>query len=124
MIREENNWFYYKKILSWIMYLTITLIGTFFLYSSVEYFFTKTFESRGIQYESYKGSYTSEPGTEAGPIDKEKWKKKSVDRGWNLQMFNTGYIHYIVALTIAFTLIIAIVGGIIVFRNQTKHTHR
>jgi hypothetical protein len=124
MIRERNNWFYYKKILSWIMYVSITIIGTVILYYSVDYFFTKTFESRGVQYETYKGSYTSEPGTDVGPIDKKKWEKKSGDKGWNLQMLNTGYIHYVVALTIAFTLIIAIVGGVIVFRSQTKHPHR
>lgn len=124
MIREENNWFYYKKVLKWILYVSITIVGVFFLYFSIEYFFKRTFESRGVQFETHKMTYTSEPGFEAGPIDKSKWKNKSVDRGWNLQLLNHGYIHYVVALTIAFTLMIAIIGGIIVFRTQTKHPHR
>lgn len=124
MVREENSWFYYKKILSWVMYVSIVIIGTIVLYHSVNYFFTKTFESHGIQYETYTGSYTSEPGIEVSPIDKKKWAKKSVDSGWKLQMLNTGYIHYVVAITIAFTLIIAIVGGLIIFRKQTKHPYR
>ena len=39
MIREDNNWFYYKKILSWIVYIGITIVGIFLLYFIVEYFF-------------------------------------------------------------------------------------
>ncbi len=124
MIKEENNWFYYKKVLSWIMYLSITVLGIILLYFIVEYFFEKTFESRGIQYETYTGGYTSEPGTDPGPVDKSKWQKKSIDRSWSVPIFSQGFVHPLVALTIASIIVIAIIGGIIVFRAQTKNPHR
>lgn len=124
MVNENNNWFYYKKVLSWMMYIILTLAGIATLYFSIEYFFDKTFTPKGIQYESYAGGYTSEPGTDPGLVDKDKWKKKSVDRSWNVPLFNQGFVHPLVALTIATIMAIAIIGGIIVFRTQTKHPHR
>lgn len=124
MIKVNNNWFYYKKVLQWFFYVSLTIVGIFLLYLAIEYFFEKTFASRGVKYESYQGVYTSEPGTEAGPIDKSKWKRESVDRGWSVPVFIHGYIHPLVAFTISFIIAIAIIGGIIVFRSQTKHTRR
>lgn len=124
MIREDNNWFYYKKILSWTIYGITAVIGVFTIYFIVEYFFEKTFESRGVQYVTYQGGYTSEPGSDPGPVDKSKWQKKSVDRSWNVPVFNQGVIHPLVAVTIASIIVIAIIGGIIVFRSQTKNPHR
>ena len=124
MINDNNNWFYYKKILKWIVYGIIAVVGIFSIYFIIEYFFQKTFERREVMYQTYRGTYTSEPGAEAGPIDKSKWQKKSVDKSWSVPIFDQGVVHPLVAVTIATIIVIAIIGGIIVFRSQTKHPHR
>ncbi|MBI9030595.1 hypothetical protein JEZ13_01135 [bacterium] len=124
MLNENNNWFYYKKILSWIVYALLALFGTYIVYFIVEYFFVETFESRGEQYISYQSTYTSEPGSDPGLVDKKKWEKQSVDKGWNISTFYTGFVHPLVAVTIASIIIVAIIGGIVVFRHQMKHPYR
>lgn len=124
MIKENNNWFYYKKILTFVLYCSIAVLGVIMIYYSVEYFFNQTFTSKGVQYETYRSGYTTEPGTDPVLVDKNKWKKQTVDRSWNVPMFNAGFVHPLVALTIASIIVVAIIGGIVVLRSQTKHPHR
>lgn len=121
MIENMNNWLFYKKMIKWFLFLIITMAAVTVLYFMVEYFFEKTFSLKSAQYQAYHTQYTSEPGKEAGPIDKNKWKKdNSVDKGWNIPHFVHGFVHPLVTITISLIIAIAIIGGIVVFRTQHK----
>jgi len=124
MIRDNNDWFYYKKIISWFLYAVLTIVGTVAIYYSIDYIFRETFETRRDPYLSHQVIYTSEPGTDPGPVDKSKWKNQSTDKGWNVPVFYKGVIHPLVALTIAAIIVVAIIGGVVVFRSQSKSPHR
>lgn len=121
MIKNINGWIFYKKMLQWLLYAVITFAAVTVLYFTVEYFFEQTVMLKVSQYHTHQTQYTSDPGQEVTPMDKNKWKKNnSVDRGWDVPYFIQGYVHPLVTITISLIIVIAIIGGIVVFRNQHK----
>ena len=118
---RDHKWFFYRKLLTWILYLVGAILGIFLMYQIVGWFFDTTFERTSSKYESYKSQYTATPDSDPTLVDRNKWKKEKEDQSWNSDLLTKGLVHPIVAMTIAFILAIAIVGGIVVFRYSAKH---
>ncbi|OQY36691.1 MAG: hypothetical protein B6226_06150 [Candidatus Cloacimonetes bacterium 4572_65] len=117
---NTKDWFFYKKIIHLSIYTVLGIIGLYFIYNMVDYFFMTTFQETRLQYSDQKVLYTSEAGSDPGAIDKNKWKKPHGDKGWNAPILSDKYVHPLVALSIAMILVIAIIGGIVVFRQTSK----
>ncbi len=118
---RQHKYFFYRKVFSWALYITGGVAALFLIYLIVNSFFEYTFDSSKTNYESFKMQYTSTPGSDPTLVDKNKWKKDKKDTSWNSPIFYKDFVHPLVAFTIAFVLVIAIIGGIVVLRHTQKN---